>query len=804
MIWISPCLANETPTIIGVPLYVNGSQIGEVDLAINTDSKEQIVTHSLSKELKPLLSKEANHLFDLISYRETYLPIEFSEQGFIFSYDDTEQDLHVTLPLNYLKHNSTSLKQKRTVLSIPEESFLTPSPLSGSIDFSLDTRLYHFYYSQAPSFSNVNLGTNFSLNLKDTLIDGFGYFLNYTGGNVKNIAHRLNRSNVRLTRDFVNSNSRLQLGDISPPSISFQNMLPLVGVSLLNTPNMFTNTSYSTVGQHEFILNAPSRVDVYLNDTFLRTLNLPAGPQLIKDFPFANGVNNVTLKITDPMGNTNELNLESLYAPLKIAPGELAFDAAFGFPRFQQVTQEFKYLFNEPTLSAILGSGISEHMTMQAYFQAMKRDNVYCGSSVLYYNKHLQANFEIGSSLTKGLSPGIRSRLSISSPNFDKNRLLSWQCNADFTSRSFSYLGTTTLINKEKFMFSASIASKLPAKINTSLTGYFGLHRINYPNVWSIQHTLGKYFKYGSGSIVTSYKQLDNRQKVFEMVFNFSFSPRKDTRVSSNYNTRSKTSNTQASFSKRLNPQESIGASAGLATANDTKNFSGAFKYQGPRGDAFINHYLVESAIPPLSTSSKVSGTTQINGRTAFFFADNKLCIGRPSNSSFVIIRPMGIAKKYPFYINSDSNELYAQKSSLPMGSVLPVGNYSQTSFQIDSYDMPPGFKFDNQLYHVKSRNRSGFVATVQVQAFMCAHGYFVDDHDEPIAYSSGYLTQLNSNKGKKIFFYTNSFGKFSLDNLESGTYSVHFDQFKATTRIKIIETEKIINLNKIKINLTK
>ena len=326
-------------------------------------------------------------------------------------------------------------------------------------------------------------------------------------------------------------------------------------------------------------------------------------------------------------------------------------------------------------------------------------------------------------------------------------------------------------------MFSASVSAKMPAKISTSLTGYYGINRINFPKVWSLQYTLGKYFRYGSGSLVTSYKQLDNGKKVFEMVFNLNFSPTSSTRMGSNYNTRSRTSNTYASYTKHLNPQESLDVSAGLATASDRKNFAGTFRYQGPRGDAFVNHYLVESAVPPLAQSPKISGTTQINGRSSFFFADNKLCIGRPTRSSFAIIRPQGIAKKYPLYINSNSNEVYALKSSLPMGCVFPIGDYRQTSFQVDSYEMPLGFQFKDQLYHVKSRNRSGFVAFVDLHAFMCAQGYFIDQEGEPISYGSGYLTKLDSEDSEKIFFYTNNYGKFYLEGLEQGSYSVHFDQ---------------------------
>ena len=101
-------------------------------------------------------------------------------------------------------------------------------------------------------------------------------------------------------------------------------------------------------------------------------------------------------------------------------------------------------------VSGVLGSGVSDHMTMQAYFQAMRRHSVYCGSTLFYYNKHLQTTFEVGSSLTKGIPVGIRSRLSLSSPNFDRSKLFSWQCNLDFTSRSFSYLGNQEFINKPK------------------------------------------------------------------------------------------------------------------------------------------------------------------------------------------------------------------------------------------------------------------------------------------------------------------------------------------------------------------
>ncbi|PCI78418.1 hypothetical protein COB21_00880 [Candidatus Aerophobetes bacterium] len=798
-----PCCAENARITVQVPLYLNKTFVSDINLLVSNDYQEKFVFKSIANALRHKLTQNGLDILDQISDSRSELPPQFSYSDFSFNYNTEEQILYVTIPFRYISRLESSLKPKQIFVNIDPSSIYYPSPLSGIIDFAIDSRLYHFYYDQAPSFSDLNIGSNFSINLKDTLLDGYVYLLNYTGGDVKSIAQRINRGNLTLTRDFTKSNVRFKLGDISPSSFSFQNTLPMLGLNFLNSPNLFKNSSYSTANQHEFMLNSPSRVDIYINNTFIRTLNLPAGPHLVKDFPFANGVNNVNLKITDAMGNVNELNLESLFVPLKVAPGQFAFDASFGFPKFQEATQRFKYLFNRPTFSAIFGVGVSNHISAQCYAQAI-REGSYLGSSVLVYNKFVETSFDLGSSFTKHIPPGIRSRLSISSPKFGKTTPFSWACNLDFTSPYFSYLGTKSMINREKWMFSTSLGGRLPGNIGSSLTGYYGLRRKAFADVWSLQYTLNKSFKHGGASIVTSYKQLDNRKKVFEMVFNFNLTPHPKTRLSSNYNTRSKTSSTQTSYSHKFSPQDNLYLSAGLATAKNRKNFTGKALYQGPRGSVSANHYLVESAILPLSDQPKVSGTTHINGRTALFFADNSWCIGKPIHSSFAIIKPQDKAKNYPLYIDATSKSQYLVKSSLKMGSVIPLASYQQTSIQVDSFDAPPGFRFDHSLYTAQTTNRSGVVIPVCLTSFMYAQGYFIDQQENPITYSSGYIIKENSPTAEKIFFFTNKFGKFALENLEVGSYTIYFDQFKhEKSLITIKDNENVINLGKIVINLT-
>ena len=65
--------AEKAPTIIDVPFYLNGTQVGSVDMAVDKVDEEHLVCSSVIQILKPLLNKEGQRTLAQITKGKRYL-----------------------------------------------------------------------------------------------------------------------------------------------------------------------------------------------------------------------------------------------------------------------------------------------------------------------------------------------------------------------------------------------------------------------------------------------------------------------------------------------------------------------------------------------------------------------------------------------------------------------------------------------------------------------------------------------------------------------------------------------------------
>lgn len=53
------------------------------------------------------------------------------------------------------------------------------------------------------------------------------------------------------------------------------------------------------------------KVEVFVDGILYQTMELPAGPHLLQNFPIIQGLNNVKLRITNPIGLVQTISLNS-------------------------------------------------------------------------------------------------------------------------------------------------------------------------------------------------------------------------------------------------------------------------------------------------------------------------------------------------------------------------------------------------------------------------------------------------------------------------------------------------------------
>ena len=122
-------------------------------------------------------------------------------------------------------------------------------------------------------------------------------------------------------------------------------------------------------GRTSFFLNSPSRVDIYVNDRKVQTLQLNSDPYDMNDFPVVNGSNNVKLVITDAAGRVEIRNVDIVSDANLLDAGLHKFAYNVGVIS-TTVNRARQYDSNQPVLSAFHRYGVSDSFTLGGNLQA--------------------------------------------------------------------------------------------------------------------------------------------------------------------------------------------------------------------------------------------------------------------------------------------------------------------------------------------------------------------------------------------------------------------------------------------------
>ena len=116
------------------------------------------------------------------------------------------------------------------------------------------------------------------------------------------------------------------------------------------------------------------------------------------------------------------------------------------------------------------------------------------------------------------------------------------------------------------------------------------------------------------------------------------------------------------------------------------------------------------------------------------------------------------------------ANNDYISKSGALGGAVNGfLTSYSVQSVQYDVESPPPGYDIGAGVVRVKPPYHSGYKLRVGMDAFASAFGNLVDSNNKPISLASGQVIAADGKDNEPIQFFTNSIGRFAIQNLRPG-----------------------------------
>lgn len=459
-------------------IYLNGVELGIYKIPYNLGGALNLDSSGFRDAVYPYLNDvgigEMNEF--LYGQNSTFAsseednystPLSSDVGEIVVDYDDGAKALYVWMPDAYL--NAKFFDKKSQEYTVP---LIEHGKTSGYLNVTYGHKIFHRFYRELnipknQDFANLDL----SLNVKDFVFQGFLYAASTNPGII-------NRGNLILTKDFEEMKARLAIGDQGSYSFGLQNSIPLLGVSLCRGMNVFVNPTISSASRSEFFLNAPMKVEVFVDGILYQTMELPAGPHLLQNFPIIQGLNNVKLRITNPIGLVQTISLNSFYEPNLLPQYETEYFVTAGFPNYSQQGFNYDYQFYKPTLMASLRYGFYNNFTLGTYLQGNSTGAFFGGQAVYEYSA-VRALFDFGFSAPKDREISSKMRLALSKGLLSTAPKLSfdYEFSIEAQEKYFSYLQAPVLPNPLYLSFAARLAKKLFWDIKSSVTASYNFDR---------------------------------------------------------------------------------------------------------------------------------------------------------------------------------------------------------------------------------------------------------------------------------------------------------------------------------------
>ncbi|MHB9118768.1 MAG: fimbria/pilus outer membrane usher protein [Burkholderiales bacterium] len=766
---------------ISVPLYLDKRLMGMAQMLVMPDPQSSYVQAApLLAMLKNLLPEEGLKAMEAAAMHG-FLSVKDGDKGGVeLRFDETLIALVVTIPSKNKKQQSLRVRRN---FDVSNKIITPPSAVSaylnifGAQDY-VDGGMQPQYQGRQP----FRMSADGALNMN-------GWVLESSGDYIGDDSRPWQRGNTRLVHDLPDHRIRTALGDLSYPVEGFQSFQPMLGLTVARSFDLQPYRVSEPTGQMSFFLNSPSRVDIYVNDRKVQTLQLNSGPFNISDFPVVNGSNNVKLVITDATGRVEVRNVDIVSDANLLAAGLHKFAYNIGFIS-TAVNREKQYDFGQPVLSAFHRYGLTDNLTLGGNLQADQMQQM-TGFDVTVGTGWgvLRADLA-GSHLTNGAS-GFAWQTQYQIVDHGKvedsgvfKGTKNFTLQASYRSENFAPLGLLLPDNISSYQLNARYSQQWSPTINLGIGSGYKIGRGAHPDDWNYILSLDKQLPDG---IHINFNLQQRAIEGYGVFVNLSWTPR-DSRqsVNSSYDSFSKTARTDWNYAQEGRAQ-SMSASAGIVRTQDRYDGRGAVTYYGERGEVTASHDIVT----PFGNNGGSSGETQSRSElrfaSAIVYGGGHVALSRPVSNSFAIFAPDPSIGNYPIGINpqgrrSEERTYEAMTDSWGPAVLPDLTPYLYRTVRVDASRLPPGFDAGDSTYTFYPTYRSGTFVRLGSDANVLLDGTLQYSDKTPVALQAGSISLAGQSNAASETFFTNRAGRFRIEKLKPGQYVMQLYSFPGVT----------------------
>ncbi len=599
-------------------------------------------------------------------------------------------------------------------------------------------------------------------------------------------ANPFQRGDTRLVHDFPDDMVRTAVGDLSYPVEGFQSFQPMLGLTVARNFDLQPYRVSEPTGQTSFFLNSPSKVDIYVNDRKVQTLQLNSGPYNITDFPVVNGSNNVKLVITDATGRVEVRNVDIVSDNNLLAAGLHKFAYNIGFTS-ATVNRERQYDFGQPVLSVFHRYGLTDSLTLGANAQADQKQQM-GGSDVTVGTKWgiLRADFAGSHVQDGGEGVAWQTQYQI----VDQGRTLddgtfigtkNFTLLADYRSEHFAPLGLLLPQNTSAYDLTARYSYQWSQTVNLGIGGGYDIGRDGQGNDWNATASFDKQLAGGFHVNLNVGKQ---QSEGYGMFVNLTWTP-SDSRnsVNASYDSFSNTARTEWNYAQE-GRADSMSASAGVVRTPDRYDGTGDVTYYGERGEATLDHDIVTPFSNTNGSSNMLESRSELRLASAMVFGGGHVALSRPVSNSFAIFAPDPSIEDYPIGVNpqgrhADEDRTYEASTGTFGPAVLPdLTPYLYRTVRVDASKLPPGYDAGPGTYTFYPAYRSGTFVRLGSDTNVLLDGILQYKDGKPVALQAGSISLAGQPDDAPETFFTNRAGRFRIEKLKPGQYVMQLYSF--------------------------
>jgi len=781
-----------------VPLFINGQEQGELIILLTPGGLPAVRLQAapfLVEAAEVVRPDVLDKLKAAVAEDGTLSLEALRQSGLEAIFDERRLELQVQVPAAQRRSNVIGGQP-----GLPPEAknALSPSPVSAYVNLRGGQDFLWSAENTETGRQPFRVSLDGALNINGWVLEGFADFLERNDPLWR-------RGDLRVVRDDPVNAIRYVAGDLAIPITGYQSSIPMFGITAARNFLLQPYVITRPISEFQFFLEQPSRVEVYTNGRLIQVLQLPPGPQDIRNLPLATGLNDVQLVITDPVGRVQRLDFSPVVGGNLLAPRLQQFAYSFGFPSYD-LRGNRNYNWSSPVLTISHRLGLTSNLTLGGYLQG-DIERQLLGVDGILATAIGNFGWDVAVSRANEVGTDLASRLRYEYVQTGARNPSgrTFGVALEYRGAAFTTLGDFIQFNNTR----SDLIAVNDRGINfiptnetaLDVTAYYGQRlfwdvtgraNLRYQfgrdtsDAYIISLGLSKVFRNGLSVSVTFSQAVDrtgqDEQRAFVNLFWLFPRSRQSLQASTDIrNTERPANQLTWNYSAQRIAQD-VNASIRLFTFEDVYTLTGDLAYTGYR----FQTELFQDVIFPRGAGT-VDNLSRLTFGTAFVFAGGRFGWSRPITNSFALITRRQNLKGQKVGVKLGGEDYVARADALG-GAVIPdLQAYRVSTLQLEAPDLLPGIDFGQDIFNLLTTYKSGTLIEIGTETVVFIRGTLLDAEGKPLSLKAGEVLSLSDTNWQPLTLFTNRLGRFGVAGFKPGRYEIRFlDSPQATLQFEI------------------